>query len=1054
MKFAKTTSARKALTVTTLCGGMLTGLALPLVMLSSLGPTVASAQDYTSGAVSGRVTDASGKPVNGATLVLTSRARRLALTLTSSASGRFSGTGLEPGDYDVTVRAPGYDDYKTGLTIVISEEARLSVPLTATGSQPTVVVKGRARQDFTRTTTGLTVDVDTLAARQPIARTLSGVTLLAPGVVAGNPGFTVGSDDYAVASFGGGSVAENAYYIDGLNITNPDNYVGAVNVPFDFYKTIEVKTGGYQAEFGRATGGVVNATTKSGTNTFTMAVHGNYQPMQLQNDQLNTYASRGAYAKTQNNSLSVELGGPIIRDHLFAYGLYQANDTESRNAAYRTGVYAIVKNTSPFMGAKIDGFITPTQHISLTWFDTTVENRSQYYSFTDLSKALNPVGDTQTIGGLTSGQDNTLGGKSWVLNYSGKVTDAFSVSAAYGDMKGRNDVIPADTASYYVQSYYSPSCVDATVTTGYCGVLATTSTNQPSPTISADSVERRFWRLDGDVRFEAAGRHHVRFGYDREDNSMHHVSTLTGTVPVNYQFAPDPDSADDDNPDELLLVTYQVFGGKVSASNSAAYIQDSWDITEALNVQVGVRDDAFAQNNLSGQRYLDLKGNVAPRLGFAWLPGGQGDWKIFGSYGANFIPPAMNMGYRGKDMYFQEYFHAPAGGWVTDPTTGLPASVGAAAVLAADDGFTSPCPASNLSSAPGLSSVVAGQNVCYVAGNGTQEGANSKTALGLKATEEDEFILGTSWKANDLWTFGVTYTNRTLKRVSEDSDFQKAIISYLQANGLDASQYTTGAIATSFYIWNVGDHDVTIRLKDPLPNETGQRVITLTAAQLGHFPDAKRDYSALTFDFRRAFDGKWGLQGSYTWSRSYGNYEGTVRSDVGNAVQADAGGTLDYDMPSFETYATGLLSNDRTHQFKMWGSYAVTPDVTVGTNIQVISPAHFSCYGLNPVDAAAFAVGPYSHYCNGQPAPEGKGLKSDWTRTVDLSLRYAVPQHYALGGKLILRADIFNLFDTHSILTRRVTYETTGIGKLNTAYGYPTNYNKPRYVRLGFDLSY
>ncbi len=1059
MKTAKTTSMRAALMVTTtLCGSALTGFALPLAAALFIAPTMAEAQDYTSGALIGSVRNAAGQPVAGATVTLTSKAQGQARTLTSSASGAFSTTGLAPGEYDIIVHAAGYDDYKSTVTIVISQEVRIEASLQETGATQTVVVKGkRVRQDFTKTTTGLTVDVDTLVSQQPIARNLTAVTMLAPTVVMGNPAFgygnsgaATGKQDYSVASFGGGSVAENAYYVDGLNITNPDTYVGSANIPFDFYKTIEVKTGGYQAEFGRATGGVINATTKSGTNNFMFAIHGNYQPMELQNDQLNTYAYRGKYSKTQNNSLSVEAGGPIIKDHLFAYGLYQFNDIEATSANYRTGVYQDLKNTSPFMGFKLDGYITPDQHLSLTWFDTTNTNKSTYYVFNDASSDLNPVGDTQTIGDKTSGDVNNLGGKSWVLNYSGKVTDWFSVSAAYGDMKTKDDVIPDNTQDYYVQSFYDPSCPN-----GYCAAESTISTSQPSPTISTDDVERKFWRLDGDLRFEALGRHHVRFGYDQEENSMVKIDTLTGGVPVGYEYSPNPDAGNSDNPEELLLVTYEHLGGSVSAKNSAIYLQDAWDVTPNLNVQIGVRDDKFIQKNLSGQRYLNLTGNIAPRLGFAWTPDADGNWKVFGSYGANFIPPAMNLGYRGKDLYFQEYFHAPASGWAIDPATGLPASVGAAATdLNPEDGFSSPCPTSNLSSAPGLSSATAGTNACAVFGNGTQEGATSKTSLNLKATEEDELILGTNWRANDKWTLGATLTYRNLKRVSEDSDFHDAIVRYLNANGLDSSQYTDGEIQTSYYVWNVGNHDVTIRLKNPLPGETDQRVITLTADQLGHYPDPKRTYEALTFDFKRAFDGKWGLQGSYTLSRSFGNYEGTVRSDVGNSVQTDAGATIDFDSPGIDNYGSGLLSNDRTHQFKLWGSYAVTPDLLVGANVLVVSPAHFSCLGYNPVDPYAKAYGPYSHYCNGQPAPQGKGLRSDWTKNIDLSLRYTVPEHYSLGGKLVLRADIFNLLDTHSIVTRRVTYETTGIGVLNTKYGYPTNYNEPRYVRVGFDLDY
>ena len=248
---AKTTSMRAALMVTTtLCGSALTGLALPLAAALLIAPATAEAQDYTSGALIGSVRNAAGQPVAGATITLTSQAQGQSRTLTSSASGTFSTTGLAPGEYDIIVRAGGYDEYKSTVTVVISQEVRVEASLHETGATQTVVVKGkRVRQDFTKTTTGLTVDVDSLVAQQPIARNLTAVTMLAPTVVMGNPSFAngnagaaTGKQDYSVASFGGGSVAENAYYVDGLNITNPDTYVGSAAIPFDFYKTIEVKT--------------------------------------------------------------------------------------------------------------------------------------------------------------------------------------------------------------------------------------------------------------------------------------------------------------------------------------------------------------------------------------------------------------------------------------------------------------------------------------------------------------------------------------------------------------------------------------------------------------------------------------------------------------------------------------------------------------------------------------------------------------------------------------------------------------------------------------------
>src|SRR3546814_7127952 len=81
-----------------------------------------------------------------------------------------------------------------------------------------------------------------------------------------------------LASLGGATVAENAYYINGLNITNFENYLGSAPVPFEFFRSVEVKTGGYQAEYGRATGGISNAASKAGTNDLTAGLHLNWEP--------------------------------------------------------------------------------------------------------------------------------------------------------------------------------------------------------------------------------------------------------------------------------------------------------------------------------------------------------------------------------------------------------------------------------------------------------------------------------------------------------------------------------------------------------------------------------------------------------------------------------------------------------------------------------------------------------------------------------------------------------------------------------------------------------
>ena len=99
-------------------------------------------------------------------------------------------------------------------------------------------------------------------AKIPVPRNTTDVALLAPGTVRGDAAFG------KLASFGGSSVAENQYFINGFNITNTFQNLNFAQVPFEAIGEQQVKTGGYGAEFGRATGGVINQVTKRGTNEF------------------------------------------------------------------------------------------------------------------------------------------------------------------------------------------------------------------------------------------------------------------------------------------------------------------------------------------------------------------------------------------------------------------------------------------------------------------------------------------------------------------------------------------------------------------------------------------------------------------------------------------------------------------------------------------------------------------------------------------------------------------------------------------------------------------
>jgi len=587
-----------------------------------------------------------------------------------------------------------------------------------------------------------------------------------------------------------------------------------------------------------------------------------------------------------------------------------------------------------------------------------------------------------------------------------------------------------------------------------------------SAATTKDDWERKFERVDGDIRFEGLGKHHIRFGMDNEDLSMEKTTKLPGTQPIRYYLLPDYSYG---------YVIYENLGGKVSSKDSAYYLQDSWDVTSTLNLQVGIRDDDFKAKNLSGQQFLSLTGNIAPRLGISWKPSDDSKWRFTAYYGQEYIPPAMNLGFRGKDLYFIQYFYTPAGGYKLD-ANGVPTDMGSPFVGIGN------CPAKGLTAEAGAPGNLnqAGETNCTVFGNGTQEPAAAKQAVGMKATRETEINLGAYYRANDLWTFDLAYVYRSLDRVSEDTDFAPQINSYCASKGMTCS------FSNEYHVWNVGD-SVTLNTFSTLPD--GEKQVTFK--NLG-FPKPKRNYWGLTFDFKRAFDGKWGIQGSYTISKEKGNYEGTVFSTGSGTGQTDAGSTELYDYSHLSDYSNGTLINSRNGTFKAFGSYAISPDLLIGANVTVITPGSLSCYGHYPVLAdPAYGYGDASHYCLDTshvktvttsggvqtnwygfvPSPMGKGGHTDWVKNIDLSLRYTVPGAVAMGGKLVLRADIFNLFDDMEATARNevgdstvkcgqkvsgtvVGTPTACQGTANTGFGIPTGYNGARTMRVGFDITY
>ena len=209
----------------------------------------------------------------------------------------------------------------------------------------------------------------------------------------------------------------------------------------------------------------------------------------------------------------------------------------------------------------------------------------------------------------------------------------------------------------------------------------------------------------------------------------------------------------------------------------------------------------------------------------------------------------------------------------------------------------------------------------------------------------------------------------------------------------------------------------------------------------------------------------WGLQGSYTLSKSEGNYEGGVKSDIG---QTDSGITQDFDFLSFIPGSYGLLPNHRGHQFKVYGSWQATDKLLIGANLSVISPRKYGCVGLAPPayangdgDIANQSYGAAARFCptgtNTDPSQNvvvdrGSAFEADWITRFDLALRYSLDD--LVPGNLVLRADIINVFDLEGVVEANEFKQATSGSVLDSNYMTPNTYQPPRSVRFGFDWAF
>ncbi|WP_066097385.1 TonB-dependent receptor [Xanthomonas massiliensis] len=969
----------------------------------------------TDGSIVGQV------PVAPGETVLIQGSNGLNREVAIDAQGRYSATALPLATYTVTLMRDGKAvESRSGVTLRVGSATQVS--FSAPSSQATtleaVTVKASSVPsiDVTNVSSSTVITAEQMA-RLPLQRTAEAVALLAPGASPGSTYFT-GPSGQSLVSFSGSSVTENAYYINGMNTTDPLSGFGGISLPYGAVAQEEVLSGGYSARYGRSDGGVISQVGKSGTDTWHFGGQLLWQPASTQADARNIYypysGSKGGQiyrADAKNSSWTTTasgyVGGPLIKDRLFVFAAVEAQRKEGNSVSDVTSTQTNTRYTyeDPKAYVKLDWNINDANILELTGVKQTHRYTGDKYAFDY---------DDQSTGAFLA--DDTLGKTKsdiYVAKYTSYITDNLTFNAMYGKSR----------VSYYTG--VPDSGVDGPIIRG---------ADQQNPAYLSDGQFRTNGQTIDVVdnpdhkstlaNFRASlsyqlGNHAISVGIDNQDS---HDINDGATIGSGYELWYAKGSASSNISDSPFVDAPGNYPGgedgyygyirnysnsaSVRVKQRAQYIEDNWQVTDKLLLQLGLRNDQFTNYNPEGVPYLRLtKPQWAPRLGFALDVHGDSSLKVYGNVGRYYLamPASVALRTAAGSLATNQYFT-----YTGIDADGMP--TGVTYIDSATGGAVSP-------------------NGEY----GQAPDPKTVSAKNIKSEYQDEMILGFDQHIGGAWTWGMKGSVRKLRNALDDICDNQAIANAAAAQGIDLADVAIG----SCYLANPGRANV----YQLATADGGYADVKVTNADYG-FSHLKRNYYGIDTYLEHAFDGKWSGRIDYLYSRSYGNSEGQVRSDIG---QSSVSASRDWDYATLMEYANGDLPNDRRHQIKLYGSYQLAPEWMLSANVLVQSGTPKSClgrYGTEQNDPSGY--GSYYHYCAGQPSRPGDKGRNPWEELLTVSAEY---RPLWAGKRLAFNVMVYNLLNQQRAEQVSSIYGSTDAVSDN--YGQVLFYTQPRYVRFG-----
>lgn len=1092
---------------------------LPAASVLAVG-ILAAAPAYAQGSavMTGTVIDtATKRPLGDVVVTVTSPALQGEQTVVTDKSGHYRIPNLPPGVYTLRLEGDAYKPYTRGnIALRVDSTIRVNAELLPEGIKAEeVVVVGKAPTvDVGSSSTGVALNQDFVsrialnppAGKAAASRSFESLAGVAPGAQ---------NDTYGVG-IAGTTSPENAFVVDGVTVNDPAYGILGTPLSVEFVKEVNVVTGGYMPEYGKATGGIFDVVTKSGSNDFHGSVFFNITPGAFEGPRTKVKSASNIITTNPGignlRDFGAEIGGAILKDKLWFYaGIQFAQSRYKLERALSQFKYVPDKDHPGTVKQELDedGFPvtvpincpagkscpagTPAAPVYYS-DETAIQyiGKLTYLVNQDHNLTLSIYGTPTRSGGDglypfdnsgTPAVGNILGPYSAV---GGKyASDANDLSLKYsGAFNNKRQLIDV-TIGWHHQHQATMAADGSGVTdigkTGYANMPEVVyRQNDPDYHAFMD-----FERLPAGATVSCAP---VTVWKDNGDGTGQPMTVTP--CPVQNYVKGGPGFLNDINMDSVqakgvYTQMLQALGHHVIKAG----VDFSYNIFKNQKGYSGgdlYRETSFGANNSMGltERYDDYR-----RYGFLQGPddpvllntytsktttasiGGfvQDSWSIMDKV-------TLNLGVRYDAQYLNGADGAlglalpnqwsPRVGVIYDFTQS-----GRSKLFANFARYYEGVPLDmadrSFPSEPQIYSRHA-KRICNP--NPTADPAYpDASAEGCDST-----------KAENLRGWG--YTANPTTKWNRVGGSKTPVDPEISPQSSD--EFVVGGEYEVFQDARVSLQYTHRYLNKAIEDMSRDEANTYFIGNPGYgiakdFPKAVRNYDALTVAFTKVYSDTWLFNASYTLSRLYGNYAGLYRPETG---QLDPNITSDFDLRSLLRNRMGLLPGDSTHSIKLYGAkdfpLPANMNILVGLTYRVRSGPPLNAlgshalYGTDEVFVMPRGTGGTLHAKDWTVSTE----RDDWQHTIDLRLGYSV--RLSKEASLGITMDVFNIFNFQATTGRDETYTYSDVlpceggGKLPTCvkradgekfnpstevnpnYGKPTSYQAPRQFRFGAKVTF